>query len=750
MFSSPSNPCRGQGTDGTNNASTPERNLESELSLKALYHPLEKIEFFEQKPRTHWMDDAPSRLFIKRQQGWNEVDLSTGDEKSWDLPGILAQRLAKLEGVTESMAETTIDRAIDKLKHTDGALLVRIDRGLAILSRTQDPKWVSKDVTQWRDISLDSSGSTLAYTLEHDLFVMDLPTGKHLRLTKDGSDTNLNGRLDWTYQEEIFGRGNFKGFWLHPDGKWLAMMKVNTELVPEYSLGSSSDDRGIGQVSRYPKAGDPIPHASLLVWNLERIKTGRIPRPTILMRSTPDQERLITGVWWHPVHHCLVYTVSDRCQTWREIRCLRADLSRGDLNYHRVAYREENNAWIEPPSKPSFLSDGNIMWMSESPSGYSQVYRLSFSKQKVSDKASGLSLVTPPEVHVRNFWISPDESRLVYTADHVTGTVEQHVYQLDLQSNKEVSKLTDKSGWSDPSISPDWKWLLIDHSHATSPNQLSVSALDSPSSEALQLNSPSLQQTLRDPEFLSVPTPDGLKLPAAIIRPASSSEDKVPVVIEVYGGPGAARVTNRWRGNQNLYRELLARQGIATFIVDNRSSAGRGLKDAWSIKGRVGEVEMNDLRHAVQWLKEQDWVDPDRLLLRGWSFGGYMTISGLTRTQDFKAGIAGGSVTDWSEYDAFYTERYMGLPQKNKEGYHETAPIHRADKLHGALLMIHGEADDNVHPTGTMRMAKALQKAGKPFQLMIYPDEAHAIRKADNVWHLSQMTDDFIKRHLLP
>ena len=159
---------------------------------------------------------------------------------------------------------------------------------------------------------------------------------------------------------------------------------------------------------------------------------------------------------------------------------------------------------------------------------------------------------------------------------------------------------------------------------------------------------------------------------------------------------------------------------------------------------------MNDLRHAVQWLKEQDWVDPDRLLLRGWSFGGYMTISGLTRTQDFKAGIAGGSVTDWSEYDAFYTERYMGLPQKNKEGYHETAPIHRADKLHGALLMIHGEADDNVHPSGTMRMAKALQKAGKPFQLMIYPDEAHAIRKAGNVWHLSQMTDDFIKRHLLP
>ena len=127
-----------------------------------------------------------------------------------------------------------------------------------------------------------------------------------------------------------------------------------------------------------------------------------------------------------------------------------------------------------------------------------------------------------------------------------------------------------------------------------------------------------------------------------------------------------------------------------------------------------------------------------------------MTISAMTSMTDFRAGIAGGSVTDWKEYDAFYTERYMGLPQQNPTGYRNTAPIHRAEKLHGSLLMIHGEADDNVHPSGTMRMANALQKAGHQFDLMIYPGEAHAIRQANHVWHLAELTDQFIKQTLLP
>ena len=150
-----------------------------------------------------------------------------------------------------------------------------------------------------------------------------------------------------------------------------------------------------------------------------------------------------------------------------------------------------------------------------------------------------------------------------------------------------------------------------------------------------------LSEKLHVPEFFSIPADNGIHLPAALIRPKTPPTEKLPVVVEVYGGPGSPIATNRWRGVRPLYRELLARRGIATFLIDNRSSAGRGMKDAWEIKGHVGEIELQDLRTGIRWLKEQDWVDADRLLIRGWSFGGFMTMTAMTRTTDFKAGIAG-------------------------------------------------------------------------------------------------------------
>ena len=727
-----------------------DRSSSIQLSLETLFHPLKKTKFVDENPITHWLDDQPSRLLIQRKSEWQEVELTTGVETPFDLPNNLVQQLISLEGVTESLAKSAVTPAITKLKKRGDTLVVPILQGLAVISENTQARWITKDATQWQDVSIDSSGATLAYTKEHDLYVMDLRSGKHLRLTQDGSETTLNGRLDWTYQEEIFGRGNFKGYWLHPNGQWLAMLKINTELVPEYSLGSTTSDRGGGQVSRYPKAGDPIPHASLLIWDLRKLSTGRVPRPSVLSRSHPEQELLVTGVWWHEHDDCLIHAVSDRCQTWREIHCTNPHLSRRDTSYHRIAYREESEAWIEPPTKPHFLRNGEMMWMSEVPSGYSQIYKIPLSDQRPQNDKELPQRLTPENVNVRSFWINPDETQLLFTADHQTGTVEQYVYQMDLSSTANLQQMTPNRGWSDPSISPDWKWLLLDHSDAITPSKLTLSSLSIDSFEPIQLNQLKIKQTLHPVEFLSIPTPDQLQLPAAIIRPESGPTEKVPVIVEVYGGPGSATVTNRWRGSRTLYRELLARQGIATVLVDNRSSAGRGMKDAWQIKGRVGEIEIQDLRVAVQWLKEQDWVDPERLLIKGWSFGGFMTISALTNTKDFKAGIAGGSVTDWSEYDAFYTERYMGLPQENPKGYLETSPLQNANKLHGSLLMIHGEADDNVHPAGTMRMARALQKAGLPFDLMIYPDEAHAIRQADNVWHLSKLTDQFIKDQLQP
>jgi dipeptidyl-peptidase-4 len=258
-----------------------------------------------------------------------------------------------------------------------------------------------------------------------------------------------------------------------------------------------------------------------------------------------------------------------------------------------------------------------------------------------------------------------------------------------------------------------------------------------------------LRDPMLAPEVFYIPTADGIQLPAMLVRPKSAGKNQqVPVVIEVYGGPQAPVVLSRWSGTKSLYRELLARRGIATLVVDNRSSAGRGIADTWSIRGRVGEVEFKDLQTAIEWLKAQPWADSQRIAMRGWSFGGFMTLYAMTHSDELAAGIAGGSVTDWSEYDAFYTERYMGLPSENADGYRSTSPVLRAEQLHGRVLLIHGEADDNVHPSGTMRMAEALQKAGKDFRLMIYPGAAHHVGDPHQAWHMTQMTDRFLLEEL--
>ena len=220
-------------------------------------------------------------------------------------------------------------------------------------------------------------------------------------------------------------------------------------------------------------------------------------------------------------------------------------------------------------------------------------------------------------------------------------------------------------------------------------------------------------------------------------------------MIETYGGPQAPVARNRWSGTRSLYRELLAREGIAVLVLDNRSSNGRGVADTWNVRGRFGEVELKDLLSGVDWLQEQDWVNSERIALRGWSFGGFLTLYAMTHSKVFSAGIAGGSVTDWREYDSFYTERYMGLPSENVEGYETTAPVKVAANLHGHVMLIHGEVDDNVHPSGTLRMAKALQDAGIDFELMIYPGSKHSVKNPNQAWHLQKVTDRFLKQQLL-
>jgi dipeptidyl-peptidase-4 len=724
-----------------------------ELSLESLYHPEQKYEYVSSTPSTHWIDAAPSKLLMRREQQWNEVNLETHEERPWSVVEDLTQRLRQLDGLDDEQARRAVVSAVHQMKTSDDPILVNVEKSLAFVSPKEPARWLSRDAQSWRDTMLDPTGRRVAYTSNGDLFVLDVLSERSLQLTHDGSETMLNGILDWTYQEEIYGRGNYRGFWFSPDGMWMAMLRIDISGIAPYTLSSASSERGAGLVARYPKAGDPIPHAELYLWDLRGFEAGTVPPAKLLAKSTPEQPRIISGVWWHPKRSVLLFAVSDRLQSWRELRAIQADSSVGLLGETTPVLREESPTWIEPPVNPAWIEDSGFLWRSEIPSGRTRLYH-------VSSNGMVVTPMSPADFDVRDFYVQASQAQqphghgpqLIVTGDASTGTIEQQVYRVDHRPGvmAQLTPLTSEPGWHTADFSPDSMWFVDRFSAPSQPTELWLRSTGNQPPRLIAKSESKVPGSMISPEVFTIATEDGIHLPAMLIRPATAtSGSPCPVVIEVYGGPSAPVVTKRFADTRALYRELLARNGIATLLVDNRSSAGAGLADTWKIHRRVGEQEFADVMSAVKWLRDQPWVDGQKIAIRGWSFGGFLTLYAMTHSDVFAAGIAGGSVTDWKEYDAFYTERYMGLPSENPNGYRDTAPIHRADQLHGRVLLIHGEADDNVHPSNTMRMAASLQEAGKEFELMIYPGAAHGIHDPKQVWHLNQTAHRFLLRQLL-
>jgi dipeptidyl-peptidase-4 len=253
------------------------------------------------------------------------------------------------------------------------------------------------------------------------------------------------------------------------------------------------------------------------------------------------------------------------------------------------------------------------------------------------------------------------------------------------------------------------------------------------------------------PEFVQVQTRDGFTMEAMLIKPPDfDASRKYPVYQHTYAGPHAPQVRSAWGATTYLYHQMLAQHGIVVWICDNRSASGKGAVSTWAAYKRLGETELADIEDGVNWLRKQPWVDAARIGINGWSYGGFMVSYALTHSTSFAKGIAGGSGTDWRDYDSVYTERYMLMPQHNIDGYDRTAPRRAAKNLNGRLLLVHGTMDDNVHVQNTLQFAYELQRAGKPFELMLYPKSRHGVSDPQLAKHMRQAMLDFIIRTLKP
>ena len=251
-------------------------------------------------------------------------------------------------------------------------------------------------------------------------------------------------------------------------------------------------------------------------------------------------------------------------------------------------------------------------------------------------------------------------------------------------------------------------------------------------------------------EFFTFTTPESVELRGWMTKPRDfDPAKKYPVLMVQYSGPNSNEVLDQWDGRAHLWHTLLADQGYIVACVDPRGTGHRGKDFRHVTYGELGKYETEDQIATAQWLASQSYVDGARIGIWGWSYGGYFTSYAMTHCKLFKAGIAGAPVTDWRNYDAIYTERYMDLPQVNLQGYKSSSSVEAASQLHGRLLIIHGERDDNVHVSNSLQLIEALQEAGRQFDMMIYPKNRHAIVDEEQRYHMYQLMTEFLQEHLM-
>lgn len=705
------------------------------LTLDHIYDPTTKISFTG-RPLSGltWVDDA--HLLIPKTDAKGEVtdvvlvNARSGKQIAFLDTDDLQAQVAKIEGVTVDEAKSIARPRTVNIHKKSNTILLDVNDDLYTYSiATKALTRLTTAAGEEEEASFSPDGTKVAFIRNNDLHYVDLTNRSEKRLTNDGSEDILNGKLDWVYQEEIYGRGIFKGYWWSPDSRSLAYLKFDEKPVLKFTVVDHIPVRGEVEVTSYPKAGDPNPNVQLLVTDL-----GGTSR--VIPSSYGEAEILYVDVAWRPDSGAVVYQVQDREQTW-------LDLNEGTPSGVKRLLRETTKAWVEPQGSPRYLRDGSFLWMSER-TGWKHIYR-------VSPDGKTQTPITRGEWEVRKLHGVDEKSGWIYYSGTARSHIGQDVFRVKITGGS-PARLSEAAGTHTATFNPALTLYVDSWSDINTPAQTRLHDSSGKLVRLLEANRvPELASfELATPEFLQVKTRDGFVMEAMMIRPRDFDPSrKYPVYQHTYAGPHAPQVRNAWAGPTYMFHQLLAQEGIVVWIMDNRTASGKGAQSAWAGYKRLGEVELADIEDGVTYLKSQPWVDGSRIMINGWSYGGFMTSYALTHSKSFKAGIAGGSVTDWRNYDSIYTERYMLTPQNNTEGYDRTSPLKAAANLHGDLLLLHGTIDDNVHLSNTIQFAYELQKAGKPFEMMVYPKSRHGVVDPALAKHMRVTMFGFIKRQLL-
>jgi dipeptidyl-peptidase 4 len=579
------------------------------------------------------------------------------------------------------------------------------------------------------DPKISPDSSMVSYVQDYNLWIVGLDGGAPRQITKGGSEEVHMGSLDWVYPEEL---DISTAYWWSPDSLQIAFLQMDERPVTPYPIVNFLSYHGDIETERYPKTGDANPI----------VRVGVVPAAggsIQWMDTGKDTDVYLARVNWLTDSKRVAIQRINRAQT-------RLDLLVADASTGRASsiLSEQDRYWVNVTDDLHFLSDGRrFIWSSER-SGYRHLYLYDTNGKRLIQLTRGDWQVNAVEG-------IDEKGGFVYFTSTEKSPIENHLYRVALAGGK-TDRLTQESGTHSIQISPvATAWVDI-FSTAMTPPRTDLYRADGTRVAVINENKvPELTEYGLSPvQFLTVDASDGTKLSAMMIKPTNfDSSKKYPVLVYVYGGPHAQQVRDAWSGATFLWLEMMAEKGYIIFTLDNRGAAGRGHVFETPIYHHFGKVELEDQLAGVSYLKSQPWVDGSRIGIWGWSYGGFMTVNAMLNANDvFKTGFAGGPVTDWRQYDTIYTERYMGRPQENPEGYKDSSPVNHAANLRGKLLIAHGTGDDNVHFANTVELIEQFIQNDKYAEVAIYPGRGHGVSDPPARLQLFQRVTQFFLDNL--
>jgi dipeptidyl-peptidase-4 len=585
------------------------------------------------------------------------------------------------------------------------------------------------DAADLDDPKISPDGHWVSFLRDHDVWVVNVATGKVSAVTQGGSEPLRHGELDWVYPEEL---DLHTAYWWSPDSSRIAFLQLDERAVTRYPLVDDLDPRGAPVYERYPAAGDPNPIAKVGVIAL----AGGATR---WMDAGPDSSSLLARVAWLPDSKRIAIERLNRAQT--KLDLLFADAATGRA---ATILTEQDKNWINVSDILYFFSDGRrFIWSSER-SGFRHLYLYDVSGAHATQLTHG-------DWEVESLEGVDEAGQVAYFISTEKSPLERQLYRVSLSGGAPVP-ITHTAGTHDVIMAPAGCAHFVDTaSTEVTPPHEDIDHADGTLEVVLNENYVAELDAdhLSPVEFFRIPGADGTPLYASVIKPPDfDPTKKYPVLVHYYGGPGAQEVLDAWDAGTQwqifLWHEMMAQKGFIVFTLDNRGTSGRGHAFETPIARHFGTVEMADQLAGVAWLARQPWADASRLGIWGWSYGGYLTCYLMLNSPGvFRAGFAVGPVTDWRMYDTIYTERYMGTPQDNAAGYSESSVLDKAGALQGKLLIAHGTDDDNVHFGQTVSLANSFVRAGKYAEYEIYAGRGHGLGDSVARVHLFNRATQF-------